>query len=40
MAAIIVRSFQNVKVHNIHVDTCVLHYRLHISILVNVKMFS
>jgi hypothetical protein len=39
MAARIVRSLQHVKVQNIHVDTSVLWYGLHISILVNAKMF-
>jgi hypothetical protein len=39
MAARIVRSLQNAKVQNINVDSCVLQCGLHVSILVNVKMF-
>ena len=39
MAARIVRSLEHVKVQNIHVDTSVLWYGLHISILVHAKMF-
>jgi hypothetical protein len=39
VAARIVRSLQHVKVQNIHVDTSVIWYGLHIFILVDAKMF-
>jgi hypothetical protein len=39
MAVSIVRSLQNVKVQNVHVDTSVLYYGLHISILGKVKAY-
>jgi hypothetical protein len=39
MAARLVRSLQNVKVQNVHVDTNVLYYGLHIAMLVKAKMF-